>query len=229
MPLSSSIAHHGARRVRAGDHVEPGVHGPDPIPAIIGPMLLAIDVGNTQTHLGCLRRRRAGRALALSHRLGGDRRRDRRADRGPAGAERDRARRDRRDLRLLGRAAAGQPVRGDVGALLRRAVPDVGPGVKTGMPIRIDNPLRGRRRPAGQRGRRLRAVRRRLRGRRLRHRDQLRRGLGRRRVPRRGDRARGRDLAHGADRARRADRPDRARPSPRPRSASRPAGRSSRA
>ena len=49
----------------------------------------------------------------------------------------------------------------------------VGPGVRTGMAIRYDNPARDRPRPAGQRGRRLRAPRWPLRGGRLRHRDHL--------------------------------------------------------
>ena len=103
----------------------------------------------------------------------------------------------------------------------------VGPGVKTGMPIRIDNPYE-----VGA-DRLVNAV------------AAYERiggacivvdfgtginfdvGLGRRRVPRRRDRARGRDLAHGA-------RPSAARgsrgsssPSPRRRSASPPAARSS--
>ena len=74
----------------------------------------------------------------------------------------------------------------------------VGPGVKTGMAIRLDNPARVGSGPAGQRGCRIRALRRRLRGGRLRHRDHLRRRFGRRRVPGGRDRPRGRDLHAGA-------------------------------
>ena len=95
----------------------------------------------------------------------------------------------------------------------------IGPGVKTGMPIRIDNPLE-----VGA-DRLVNAVaayerfQERLRRRRLRHRDQLRRGLRRGRVPRRRDRPRPRDLAQRPDRARRPHhphRPDRARDGDRP-------------
>ena len=104
-------------------------------------MLLAVDVGNTQTHLGAFSRRRAGRALALPDRRRRDRRRDRRADRRAARAQRDRARRGRRDRRLLRRAAARRRVRGD-GATATSTPPACwsGPGIKTGMAIRIDNP-----------------------------------------------------------------------------------------
>ncbi len=56
----------------------------------------------------------------------------------------------------------------------------VGPSIKTGMPIRDRQSARGRRRPAGQLGRGIRARPRQLRGRRLRHRDHVRRGLFRR-------------------------------------------------
>ena len=105
-------------------------------------MLLAIDVGNTQTHLGAFRRRRAGRALALSRPC-----RAPPATRSPSGSPACsrcsgiEPRRGRRDLRLLGRAAA----RAASTRRWRERYFDarwlvVGPGVKTGMPIRIDNP-----------------------------------------------------------------------------------------
>ena len=64
-------------------------------------------------------------------------------------------------------------------------------------------PARAGRRPARQRGRGLRALRRRVHRRRLRHRDQLRRRLLGGRVPRRRDLPRDRDLARGARPARR--------------------------
>ena len=93
-----------------------------------------------------------------------------------------------------------------------------GPGVRTGMPIRLDNP-----RELGA-DRLVNAVAawtrfaQRLHRRRLRHRDHLRRRLGRGRVPRRDHRPGHRDLARGAraargealaGRARRAARADR--------------------
>ena len=53
----------------------------------------------------------------------------------------------------------------------------VGPGLKTGMPIRIDTPAGARPRPPGERRGRLRAGGRRVHRGRLRHRHQLRRRL----------------------------------------------------
>ena len=79
----------------------------------------------------------------------------------------------------------------------------LGPGTKTGMPILLENPARARARSARERGRRLRPLPERVRRGRLRHRDQLRRGLGRRRVPRRHHQPRDRDLDRGSHLARR--------------------------
>ena len=135
-----------------------------PGPAIIPAMLLAIDVGNTQTPPRGLRRRRARRALALSHR----RRRDR-ATSSPSGSP------------ACSRSAALEPaeveaivvssvvpqlggrVRGDGERYFEAPQPD---GRARGQDRDADpdrQPARGRRRPARQRGRRLRADRRRLR------------------------------------------------------------------
>ena len=130
---------------------------------------------------------------------------------GLLGALRDRARQPRRRLRLLGRAAARQPVRAADRALPGGRVPAVGPGMKTGMPIRIDNPLEVGADRLVNAVAAYERVRRRLRRRRLRHRDQLRRRLRGRRVPRRGDRPRPGDLPQRPGRTRRADRPDRPR------------------
>ena len=142
-------------------------------------MLLAIDVGNTQTHVGLFRERGAARALALPHLPDSDRRR--------AGAGAQRPCCGLRDLRLRDVDAA--VVSCVVPALAqeydqvslrylegRGAL--VGPSMKTGMPIRIDNP-----RELGA-DRLVNAVaayercRRRVHRGRLRHRDQLRRRLG---------------------------------------------------
>ena len=104
-------------------------------------MLLVVDVGNTQTHFGTFRGRRARRALALRHRARVDRRRARRGAAQPARAARRRARRPRRLDRLLDGAAAASPSGRDGRALprpphaRRRAR-----ACKTGMPIRYDNP-----------------------------------------------------------------------------------------
>ena len=95
--------------------------------------------------------------------------------------------------------------------------------MKTGMPILIDNPHELGRRPARQRGRGLRAVRRRLRRRRLRHRDQLRRRLGGRASTWAARSRPGVEISLTALTERGGQDPaDRARPSPRRRSASRP-------
>ena len=71
-----------------------------------------------------LRRRGAGRALALPDPLGRDRRRAGRADRRLLQPQRDELRRHRRGRRLLGGAAARQPVRADDRALPGGRVPD---------------------------------------------------------------------------------------------------------
>ena len=97
----------------------------------------------------------------------------------------------------------------------------IGPGVKTGMPIRIENPLEvGADRLVNAVAAYERFGEACVVGR-LRHRDQHRRRLRRRRVPRRRDRPRPRDLAHRADRARRPDHPDRPRRAAGQRSAAR--------
>ena len=87
----------------------------------------------------------------------------------------------------------------------------IGPGVKTGMPIRIDNPLEvGADRLVNAIAAYDRFGEACVVGR-LRHRHQHRRGLRRRRVPRRRDRPRPRDLAHRPDRTGGPDHPDRPR------------------
>ena len=85
-------------------------------------------------------RRRAGRALALCDRADVDRRRARRRAAQPAGAARRRAGGPRRVDRLLHGAAAGARVAGDGGHYLGHRMLAVGPGIRTGMPIKIDNP-----------------------------------------------------------------------------------------
>src|SRR5581483_5123868 len=51
-PLALEHEPHGHRRMRAGDHIERrAVHAANPM-RIIAAVLLAIDVGNTQTHFG---------------------------------------------------------------------------------------------------------------------------------------------------------------------------------
>ena len=104
-------------------------------------MLLAVDIGNTQTHLGAFdgeslvehwrfQTRAGATGDELAERIGGL----------LALCEMSLAR-PRRGLRLLGRAAARHPVRAADRALPRGRLPPRRPGVKTGMPIRIDNPL----------------------------------------------------------------------------------------
>ena len=160
-------------------------------------VLLAIDVGNTQTHVGMFDGERAGGALALRHRA---------------------LRHRRRAATRMAACCAARPGLKDVdAAIVSSVVPSlaheydqlierylagsgccVGPWLKTGMPIRIDNPPElgadrlvnavaayDRVGAAVHRGR-------------LRHGDQLRRRLGRGRVPGRRDLARDRDLARGA-------------------------------
>ena len=76
----------------------------------------------------------------------------------------------------------------------------VGENVELGIEVRIDEALRGRRRPAGQRHRRPRRLPGRPAGDRLRHRHHLRRRRRRRRVRGRRDRARHQPLHAGAAR-----------------------------
>ena len=89
-------------------------------------------------------------------------------------------------------------VRAGIGALPRRRAG----GRRADAPDRDaasgGEPARGRGRPRGKRGRRVRALRRGLHRCRLRHDDQLRRGVGGGRVPRREHRAGRRDLDRGA-------------------------------
>ena len=166
-------------------------------------MLLAVDVGNTQTHLGAFDGEELVEHWRFQTRSGatGDELGERVAgffELSGMGFDDD-----RRGRRLLGGAAARHPVRADDRALPRGRLPDVGPGVKTGMPIRIDNPLEvGADRLVNAIAAYERFGKACVVGR-LRHRDQLRRRLRRGRVPRRRDRARARDLADRADRARR--------------------------
>ena len=99
-------------------------------------MLLAVDVGNTQTVLGLFDGERLADALAPRDRPHAHGRRARRpARRAP------RPRRGRRDLPLVD----GADARPRVGARSPSAGPQapllvVGPGVKTGIPIRYDDP-----------------------------------------------------------------------------------------
>ena len=162
-------------------------------------MLLAVDVGNTQTHLGIFR----GDELVEHWRFAtvrestadelGAALRDLLALRGLS------LRRPRRVDRLVGRARSSSPSTSSwPSATSGHGMLLVGPGLKTGMPIRIDNPRElGADRlvnAVAAYDRFGAAVHRR----RLRHRDQLRRRLGRGRVPGRRHRAGRRDLAGGA-------------------------------
>ena len=175
------VEHHRrrARRMRGGDHVELRVHRlPDPTvrSAIIAVMLLAVDVGNTQTHLGAF----AGAELVEHWRFRtvsgatGDEIAERIA--GLLGAERDRRAADVDAIAVssvvppLGTEYErdGASATSSADCLTDRARGED----RDGDPDR--QPVRGRRRPARQRRRRLRPGRRRLRGRRLRDRDQLR-------------------------------------------------------
>ncbi len=166
-------------------------------------MLLVVDVGNTQTHFGTFR----GEELIEHWRFA--------TVRESTADELGAALRNLLELRGIGLADLSSSI---VSSTVPQLEPEwmsmaqrylghrmlaVGPGLRTGMAIRIDNPrelgadrlvnavaahaLLGR--PLHQRG--------------LRDRRQLRRRLGRGRVPRRRDRARRRDLARRAHRARR--------------------------
>ena len=184
--------------MRAGDHEEAGgCHG-----AIIIPrMLLAVDIGNTQTHIGAF----DGAELAHDWRLHTD-----------ARATSDELAATLSNLLALDghRASARSTLRssqpwcpssapsiaGSASATPRGGYLKVGPNLKTGMAILVDNPhelgadrlvnaVAAHDQVAGS-----------LRHGRLRHLDQLRCRLGRGRVPGRRHRPRRRDLARGADR-----------------------------
>ena len=166
-------------------------------------MLLAVDVGNTQTHLGAFDGRRARPRLAPHHGAERDRRRAGGHDLGPAAARGARAsigstgRSSRRSCRSSAPSGSSSAERTSGGACLL-----VGPDLKTGMPILVDNPHElGADRLVNAVAAHAK-VEGRLRRGRLRHLDQLRRRLGRGRVPRRRDRPGRRDLDGGAHRAR---------------------------
>ena len=159
-------------------------------------MLLAVDVGNTQTVLGLYDGERARRALARGDRGRAHRRRDRRARRPPARAARPglRGRRRRRLSSTVPPLVRAYEELADRYAHAPLLV--VGPGTKTGIPILFDDPREVGPDRIVNAVAAPRALRRALHRRRLRHLDELRRGLGGRGVRRRRDRARDRDL-HG--------------------------------
>ena len=106
-------------------------------------MLLAVDVGNTQTHLGAFDGERLAEHWRFQTRLGSDRRRARRADRRPAsrlsGMSFD-------EIDAVCVSSVVPPLGSQFEELTERYLDaatflTIGPGVKTGMPIRIDNPL----------------------------------------------------------------------------------------
>ena len=191
-------------------------------------VLLAVDVGNTQTHLGAFDGERLVEHWRFQTRAGATG--DELAERisgllGLRGMGLD-------DVDAVCVSSVVPPLGTEYEQLTERYLDadclPIGPGVKTGMPIRIDNPLEV---GADRLVNAVAAYERfgeRLRRRRLRHRDQLRRRLRRGRVPRRGDRPGSRDLARGADRAGRPHPPHRPGRSPRRRSAAPAAPRSSR-
>ena len=146
--------------------------------------------------------RRAARALALRHRARVDGGRARRRPARAARPARGDVRPARRVDRVVHRPRAGAGVGGDGGALPRPrdAGRRPGPADRHADPDR--QPARGGRRPARQLRRGPRPLRRAVRGGRLRDRPQHRHRLARRRVHRRHDRARDRDLDGRADRAR---------------------------
>lgn len=103
-------------------------------------MLLAIDVGNTQTHLGAFRDERLVEHWRFQTRAGASG--DELAERisgllALSGLELD-------DLDAMIASSVVPPLGGEYEAMAERylAVPclTVGPGIRTGMPIRIDNP-----------------------------------------------------------------------------------------
>ena len=163
-------------------------------------MLLAIDVGNTNTVSGAFDGDEARRLVAGQDRLPDDRRRD-----GAAVARAARpAQRGRRHRGLLdGAGGAARAARAARALLRRRAVGHRRARRADRRAAALRQPARGRRRPHRQHAwprTTSTAARRR---RRLRHVDQLRRRLGRGRVPRRRARARHRDLHRRARRPRR--------------------------
>ena len=104
-------------------------------------MLLAVDVGNTQTHLGAFEGEELARDWRLDHRPERDRGRARSHDLRPARARGTELRLARRRDRLHGRPPARARVRAALpsGTSGKRCLL-VGPSVKTGMPILVDNP-----------------------------------------------------------------------------------------
>ena len=179
-------------------------------------MLLAVDVGNTQTHLGAFDGDGARRATGAW--------RPCRAPRPTSWPRRSRDLLELEGLELRARSTgrSSRPSsRSSAPSTRRSRERHIGQALPARRPHPEDRdadpgrqPARARRGPPGQRGRRTREGERGLRGGRLRHLDQLRRGLGCRRVPRRRDRAGGRDLDGGAHLAHReapADRPLRPR------------------
>ena len=165
-------------------------------------MLLVVDVGNTQTHFGAFR----GEELLEHWRFA--------TVRQSTADELGAALRNLLELRGLGFedldasiVSSTVPQLEPEWTAMASALPRPrdarrrpGHEDRHGDPLR--QPARDRRRPARQRGRHPRALRRPCRVRGLRHRDHLRRGLARRRVPRRGADDRHRDLARSALRAR---------------------------
>ena len=165
--------------------------------AIIPRMLLAVDVGNTQTHIGAFD--------------GEDLRRDWRLGTVPS-ATADELAATISHLLALDDLSFGSLDGAIVSTVVPQLGPEyealterhmgracllVGPSLKTGMPILVDNPHELGSRPARQRRRRPREGRWGLRGGRLRDLDELRRRLRRRRVPGRRDRPGGGDLDGG--------------------------------
>ncbi len=174
-------------------------------------MLLAVDVGNTQTHFGAF----AGEQLLEHWRFA--------TVRQSTADELGAALSSLLDLRGYGFDDLDASI---VSSTVPQLEPEwtamaerylghqmlvVGPGTKTGMAIRYDNPARDRRRPARQRRRDPRALRSARGVRRLRHRDHLRRRLARGRLRRRGADDGHRDIARSALRTRRAAAQDRPR------------------
>ena len=178
-------------------------------PALV---LLVVDVGNTQTHLGAYR----GEELVHDWRFA--------TVRESTADELGARLRNLLALRDLGFADIDASILSSTVPQLRpewtamaerylgHEMPVVGPGVRTGMPIRMDNP-----REVGA-DRLVNAVaayeraRRPVRGRRLRHRDHLRLRRPGGRVHRRHHRPGRGDLDGGAHAARRRDPEDRPRP-----------------
>ena len=184
----------GDRRVRGGDDVEARAstrrsYGDN------RSVLLAVDVGNTQTHLGAFEGEELIEHWRFQTRSGatGDELAERIAGFfSLCGMTFRRRRRRSASPRWCRRSAASSSEL--TRALPRGRVPDDRPGVKTGMPIRIDNPLEvGADRLVNAIAAYERFGEACVVGR-LRHRHQHRRRLRRRRVPRRRDRPRPRAL-----------------------------------